>query len=1373
MEAEVRNQIEKMVQNARHLLEQEIHDQLEGVYGLHKDGNFEDVSSLPKIKDNSDALKERKGFEYFISNEVSQGTKKKDAVNKLVLGLSFTHFNRLIALKLMERRKVIRESISRKTDSNGFKFFLADYPEQMVLWTSGKNDEVYKNFLLHQYGLISEEIHVLFDPEDVSNLIFPKPRTLYDLLDLINQEPLADLWEEDETIGWIYQYFTPKELRKQARSESPAPRNSYELAFRNQFYTPRYVVRFLTDNTLGRTWYEMRRGDTKLTEICEYMVRRSNEIFLEKGEETPEIEENSDKTQEELLNELFYIPYRAKKDPREIKTLDPATGSGHFLLYCFDILQIIYEEAYEDPDLSSSLKADYPSIEEYKKAIPELILRHNLYGIDIDLRATQIASLAIWLRAQKAYQEMGLKAEERPKITKSNIVCAEPMPGNETVLKEFKKNLQPAVLGDFVTDVWNEMKLAGEAGSLLKIEETITNSVKEAKEAWLTRPKDIQLDLFGNKKSLEQMRFNLRGIKDRMFWEEAEELLIDSLKKFAEEASNGDSYPRKLFAENAEHGFAFIDVISKKYDVVLMNPPFGDSSTGSKTYIDKKYPRTKNDLYAAFVERMLELLHERGFIGIISSRTGFFLPAFTSWREEILMKESSLHSVADLGYGVLEAMVETAAYTIEKIPSIGRKAVFFRLIEDKDDKKGEILLETLGNHNKKKMFVVRLDSFTLVPKSPFSYWVSDILRNKFKVLQPFERNEGDVRKGLGTCEDFRFIRLNWEIPCENVTFLYEKQIKNVTSKEIVELYKKKTHSRRWSKFVKGGEYSPYYSNVHLLVNWSNEGHEIRNLYNNNGKLKSRPQNRDYYYFSGLTWSRRTTSKFSIRALPIGTIFSDLGNIVLPYKEQLKYSYLGLFSSNVYYSLLKLSLGAVDAAARTYDVGIIQRAPIPVFNKEISDEFEELVIQCINIKSKEFSYDETTHVFSLPSLSSNKSHSLQEFEYLHNKEKAIREENFSKIQKQIDEIAYNAYKICPDDMGLIEEENLVDEENFEDNEKNLLTNLQNFLQWAVGIVFGRWDIRMGLDVTIGPKPTDPFDPLPVCSPGMLLSPDGLPAREGQIVSEEWLRARENVLDIPENVLNPTILDSEYPLKIDWDGILVDDPGHIDDILERVKDVFGLIWKDKAQDIENEACAILSVKSLRDYFRKKFFDFHIKRYSKSRRMAPIYWQLSSKNKNYSLWIYYHRLTSDTLFLSLRKYIDPKVEYEETRLLEMKQKLETDKESLPRSQITKIEKEIEKKADFVVELKEFRDTMEKIAQSGYDPVFDDGVILNMAPLHKVIPWKEPAKYWKELEAGDYDWAHITMKYWPERVKEKCRKDKSLAIAHGMEGLYDGNSN
>lgn len=1093
MEAEIRSQIEKMVHAARRLLEQEIKDQLEGEYGLHSDAKFEDISSLPKIRDNPDALKARKGFEYFIINEVSQGTKKKDAVNKLILGLSCTHFNRFIALKLMERRKVIRESISRKTDSNGFKFFLADYPEQMVLWTNGKQDEVYKNFLLHQYGLISEEVHVLFDPEDTSNLIFPKPRTLYDLLDLINQEPLADVWEEDETIGWIYQYFTPKELRKQARSESPAPRNSYELAFRNQLYTPRYVVRFLTDNTLGRTWYEMRRGDTKLTEICGYMVRRPNEIFLEKGEESPEIEEETDKTQEELLNEPFYIPFRNKKDPREIKTLDPATGSGHFLLYCFDLFQIIYEEAYEDPDLSSSLNADYPSIEEYRKAIPELILRHNLYGIDIDLRATQIASLALWLRAQRAYQEMGLKAQERPKITKLNIVCAEPMPGNEAVLKEFKKNLQPAVLGDFVTDVWDEMKLAGEAGSLLKIEETITNSVKEAKDAWLTRPKEIQIDLFGNKKFAEQMRFNLKGIKDRMFWEEAEELLIDSLRRFAEEASNGDSYPRKLFAENAAQSFAFIDVISKNYDVVLMNPPFGDSSAGSKAYIDNIYPRTKNNLYAAFVERMLGLIHDRGFIGVISSRTGFLLSSYTKWREEILMKESSLHSVADLGFGVLEAMVETAAYTIEKVPSSGRIALFFRLLKEEDTKKGEKLLEMIGYEHKEERFIVKLNSFSLIPNSPFSYWVNDSLRRKFKEFPSFEGNGGNVKQGLATADDFRFVRTSWEIsPKTVVSVRWDRWKKEGEVRKIQNLFLQQTYEgKKWANFAKGGDYSPYHSDIHLVVKWEREGIEIWTNLNEKGKVRSniwmlKDTIDKFFFLPGLTWPLRTIKGYHPRAYQSGCIFGHKGPVIFSLSPS--NFELGVQNSNFIQFCMELM------TTLSWEVGYVQKLPICSY---VNSSIEEHTKKIYHLKEKESSVDETTHVFSVSSFLNKNTISIEQILNSIKTQKIIDEEEINSLQKIIDSLVYDLYNVKSEDRNLIEKELQETKDNILYLDQNVFEYTNNLLQCFLGLVFGRWDVRMILDSTLAPKLANPFDPLPICSPGMVLSPDGLPAREGQI------------------------------------------------------------------------------------------------------------------------------------------------------------------------------------------------------------------------------------------------------------------------------------
>jgi hypothetical protein len=258
------------------------------------------------------------------------------------------------------------------------------------------------------------------------------------------------------------------------RESSQAPRNSRELAIRNQFFTPRYVVQFLTDNTLARIWYEMRGGETRLVERGEYLVRRANET-----------------------REL-----RAKQDPRDLKILDPACGSGHFLLYSFDLLLLIYEEGWADPDAPPSLftgqtlREDYPNFEELRRAIPGLILWHNLHGIDIDARCAQIAQLSLWMRAQRAFRDYGIARSVRPNIRRANIVIGEPMPGEADLLDEFLRNLKednlegtlrralriPAdrtvratkamveSLAELVTEVWTAMRLAGEVGSLLKID---------------------------------------------------------------------------------------------------------------------------------------------------------------------------------------------------------------------------------------------------------------------------------------------------------------------------------------------------------------------------------------------------------------------------------------------------------------------------------------------------------------------------------------------------------------------------------------------------------------------------------------------------------------------------------------------------------------------------------------------------------------------------------------------------------------------------------------------------------------------------------------------------------------------------------------
>jgi hypothetical protein len=662
MEKETRNTLRNVVAQCRRLLEDAIGEQLEGHFGIHRDGQIEDRSRMGHLSEEDQRLRADvvESLRHIQATMLGGGKISSDAVEQLVREVGFTHLNRLCAFKMLEHRKLMRDAIGRGVKSNGFLFYLRDHSEDENLWSGGQQDEAYRHFLLWLAETLSDEVGALFSAHDPANRLFPPHRVVEQILALINGDELRDVWSEDEAIGWVYQYYTPKELRDKSRKESQSPRNSYELAFRNQFYTPRYVVQFLVDNTLGRTWYAMRRGDTSLTTSCRYLVRRPNEIFLRRGESEPAT----------ASEDSVYIEYREKKDPRQIRVLDPACGSGHFLLYCFDLFETIYAEAYHDAELGPELRQEYPDPEGYRRAVPELIVRENLHGIDIDLRATQIASLALWLRARRAYEEIGVGNEARPCIRRANLVCAEPMPGESDLLDEFVRQIQPSLLGQLSQRVFSEMRLASEAGSLLRIERAIHEDIERARAQWKARPKEEQLLLWpqGRRPKPEQLTlFDVAGITDEEFWDEAENRLLEALRTYAGSASDVSVYARGLFSEDAAQGFGFVDVSRKRYDVVLMNPPFGEASKPSKAYVEHQYPRTKNDVFAAFVERGLEWLHTGGMLGAITSRTGFFLSSFQKFREEILLEEGRPTAVADLGNGVLDtAMVETAAYCVMK-----------------------------------------------------------------------------------------------------------------------------------------------------------------------------------------------------------------------------------------------------------------------------------------------------------------------------------------------------------------------------------------------------------------------------------------------------------------------------------------------------------------------------------------------------------------------------------------------------------------------------------------------------------------------------------------------------------------------------------
>jgi hypothetical protein len=664
MDKATRNAIERATQQARKLLDEDFSSQLAGTFDVLRSGV---IASKGGAHLSARQWSQRDKIVAAIEHKRAAVADAVEAVTDYVRDAAFTALNRFVALKMLEARELVQECITKGEQSAGYREFCGMAPGVALLPdTAG-----YRLYVESLFDEFSTEIKVLFDRRDAASVLRPKRQTFEALLAILNAQDLSGVWGEDETIGWFYQFFNSGEERKKMRDESQAPRNSRELAVRNQFFTPRYVVQFLTDNTLGRLWLEMHGDKTRLTILCDYLVRSAEDLAQP----------------------------RPKKDPRDLRILDPACGSGHFLLYCFDLLQTIYEEAWAHAQSPRSditgqtIREDYSTIEALRIATPGLILRHNLHGVDIDPRCAQIAQLALWMRTQRAFLDFSISRADRPLIRRANIVIAEPMPGEKDLLTEFLRELKedrlegllrraldipPArtvkatksmadSLAELVSTVWDGMKLAGEMGVLLKVERDLARAIEKGRSEWEDRLPLFQVAEYGLGKSPKETLVRLDPGGDDDFWSKAEKLVFQALADYLA-ASGAGAARRRLFAEDAAQGFALADLVAQRFDVVLMNPPFGAGSLVAKKDFEMAYPKTKNDVYAAFVERGIDLLHPRGRLGAITSRTGFFLSSFQKWREDILLPKAPPVVVADLGIGVLDdAMVETAAYCLEAV----------------------------------------------------------------------------------------------------------------------------------------------------------------------------------------------------------------------------------------------------------------------------------------------------------------------------------------------------------------------------------------------------------------------------------------------------------------------------------------------------------------------------------------------------------------------------------------------------------------------------------------------------------------------------------------------------------------------------------
>jgi hypothetical protein len=1402
-----RNRLARFVSDARRILTDEFTRQCKQDFGIDPDtGEISDVARLTQLNDTQRATARilRETLDHYVAGSPSGG--KKASIDRIIREQAFTTLNRLCAVRMAEARGIVIESVGKGPHSKGFLLYAR------VAGTGlGERADAYRCYLFSIFDEIALDLPPLFDRFSPKSRLFPLATALDSLLTEINHADLDPLWGEDESIGWLYQYFNSIEERKQMRDESAAPRNSRELAVRNQFFTPRYVVEFLTDNTLGRIWYEMTKGETVLKDTCRYLVRRPSEVFLTEGQSAPAQEQPSGNlSQEDLLKQPVHIPHRPLKDPREIRLLDPACGSMHFGLYAFDLFTVIYEEAWEiahGPDDAAksaetfapfvTFAASFSDKAALLRDVPRLIVEHNIHGIDIDPRAVQIAGLSLWLRAQRAWHQAGMKPADRPRITRSNLVCAEPMPGERALLREFVEQQFPAgerpAFAFLLETVFDRMTLAGEAGSLLRIEEEISAAIAEAKRLWKAGPKHEQATLFAEAGAMPgqgEMRLDLSGITDEQFWERAEQRIYDALEVYAEQAENGGGFKRRLFADDAAQGFAFIDLCRKRYDVVVMNPPFGAFPLLADTILNRDFPDCRGDLYPSFMQRWGKRTE---LLGAITNRTGLTLSGLAPWRISTLLATPRLVLLADLGMGVLDALVETALFVLSKGQS--GFAITFDLLSTPKDRAAEQLLSKVtavaDGAVPMNSFVINPDSFHSIPGSPICYRIPAGFLATFSEHPSMERNSFVFRSTSPNYDDFRFMRLRWEAP--PIEF---------------------GRTKRWSPLAKGGEYRPYYGDIELLIDWDDNRQTFRGYAGSVHRPMERPACADIFFTPGITWSGRTASRFSPRVLPAGSIFSSKGPFAGGVSNDHLIADLGVMMSAPFQAYLELFVQAGDAtssgsAARDYQVGALRSVPDPNLKPQVSSAVGEATSEVVREIMAECAISETSGIFARwPDL---RCASLAAIQHRRAEERTAAVFKVLSATHKIDQLVADAYHFGPAEFAYMEslfgnhplkhpakalDEDSIVELFSQDTEKviqnavasqstgrfitvkcyyadrhlevvshvlgtspvalkHLLVGrnsrredtealAQDLLSLVVGVTFGRWDIRYATGERPAPALPDPFAPLPVCPPGMLQGNDGLP-----LSPEAGRRLRT---------------EGRYPLDVAWDGVLVDDPEHPLDLERRVQATLAVIWGDRTDALEHETCEILGVPTLREWFRRPagFFADHLKRYSKSRRQAPIYWPLSTPSGSYTLWLYYHRLSDQTLFKAVNDFVDPKLQQIASQAASLRSR--TSRSSAGNA-------ELERLSDFEIELSQLRDELLRLAKS-WKPNLNDGVVITAAPLWKLFqfkPWKKKLKEtWEALEAGEYDWAHLAYSLWRDRVQEKCKRDRSLAIAHGLEELY-----
>ncbi len=880
---------------ARKSLIRETEEQLIQLYGLKPTGEFvpeKEVPALTRGEASKDAQEIRKKLKQLLKDEQEAGLAPSDALKKLTKEVAFTHLNRLVALKLLEGRKLMRGAVNNWHNSNAFLFYLSEHEDEQRLFEQGSqpiddrgegpSDRAYRHFLLWEFSKLAEEVKVLFDPANLASRLFPRPLVLRALVNELNGEDLKDYWSpgNEETIGWVYQFFIAEE-KDDAFSRVFKKKQKFQkedIAAATQIFTPRWIVEYLVQNSLGRLWVTM-HPDSHLAKEMPYLVPMP-----------------------------AAPPAALLKPAKEIRVLDPATGTMHFGLVAFDWLVKMYREEFDNAGkpgwpAESSVKSD--------EEIAASILANNLFGIDIDLRAVQLSALSLYLRAKQT--------NKNAQLIESRLACADIAIFRGQHLKKIAEGLKlpKNVTSQLFSKFCESVDEASQMGSLVRLETHFQNIEAE----------------------------RLRAVVDDYV---------------AKKATEGDD--ESYFGNETSKGLRLLDIVTRRYDVVFTNPPYmsiRSMNPRMSEFLRNSYKKSKGDLYAAFIERCAEMLNDGGRMAMLTQQSFMFGSSFQELRE-LLLRHTTIENMAHTGPRAFEEVtgekVNTTAYVLrrEGLGNINKEAigVYFRLVKEPDAKRKKLAFEEAVSRRQRgeadlRVFEYRQRDFADVPGSPWAYRLTPSLRSLFQCL-PALRDSADPRQGLATADNFRFIRFWWEVGSRAIKFDCGSLDECAAAKE------------SWFPHMKGGGAVKWVGQQDSVINYASNGRELKAwadpLYGNSGWSRI-IKSTDRYFKQGITYTAVSGAGFACRLMPMGFCFDHASNGLFPNDNSQVLGFLGLLNSSTVAGILSLLNPTLNV--NTED---LRRLPIP---RQFSGEIERQVKEALRLAELACQEDERNYSFVAP------------------------------------------------------------------------------------------------------------------------------------------------------------------------------------------------------------------------------------------------------------------------------------------------------------------------------------------------------------------------------------------------------------------------